>query len=293
MTESRVVDAESQDQEGPPAPATSTKTSSRAWSSGRQLTEAQRQRKRAINNATRRTRRQQRRADQILLLELELEKLRARSLDGDGDDDDDEDRGDAIRTDGPAGSETEVEGSGQAPVMNPVTTQTHPAGLLYSGPSPQAPATSATAMVPYPGAASSDATWTCGNASYDLDVLGVGESFENSAQVSLPYLMREPAGRDTTEALNDCVDRSLFSNVPNYSEDEELYQSILAYGVLYGWDTSIEIHATYCPLLRTIRFLDECFMYDVGPLNRLSIIYVVFKQLQVRLHTFYDQKTSH
>ena len=279
MTESRVIDVESEHLPGP-APTTSTRSSSRAWSSGRQLTEAQRQRKRAVNNATRRTRRRQRTADQILLLELELQKLRAKSLDGD---DDDEDRADAARADGSAGSETEGEGSGQAPVVNPVTTRSDPAVLPCSEPSTQALMTSTTDMVPHPGTASSDTTWACKNVSCDVNVLDAGSSLDNSAQVSLPYLMREPAGRDSTEALNACVD----------SVDEDLYQSILAYGVLYGWDTSIEIHATYCPLLRTIRFLDECFMYDVGPLNRLSIVYVVFKQLQVRLPIEYGHKTIH
>lgn len=110
MTESRVLDVEAE--QPLPGRATSTRSSSCAWSSGRQLTEAQRQRKRAINNATRRTKRQQRRADRILLLELELQKLRSKSLDG--DDDDDEDRGDGVRAGGSAGSETEVEGSRQA-----------------------------------------------------------------------------------------------------------------------------------------------------------------------------------
>jgi len=89
-------------------------------------------------------------------------------------------------------------------------------------------------MVPHPGTASSDTTWACESVSCDLSVLDAGSSLDNSAQVSLPYLMRDPAGRDTTEALNACVDRSLFSSVSNYSVDEGLYQSILANGVLYG-----------------------------------------------------------
>jgi hypothetical protein len=288
MTESRVVDVEAEQLPGRASP---TKSSSCAWSSGRQLTEVQRQRKRAINNATRRTKRQQRRADQILLLELELQKLRSKSLDG--DDDDDEDRGNEVCADGSTGSETEVEGIGQALVVDSVTTRSDPAASLCSERSTQAPATSPTAIVPHSGTASSDTTWTCENISCDLSVLDAEVLLDNSAQVSLPYLMREPAGRDTTEVLNAYVDRSLFSNMSSYSIDDDLYQSILAYGVLYGWDTSIEIHATYCPLLRTIRFLDECFLYDVGPLNRLSIIYVVFKQLQVRLPIDHDQLTSH
>lgn len=145
-------------------------------------------------------------------------------------------------------------------------------------------------MVPHPGTASSDNTWNFENISCGLSLSNSEVSLDNSAQVSLPYLMREPAGRDTTEVLNAYVDRSLVSSVPSYSIDEDLYQSILAYGVLYDWSTSIEIHGTYCPLLRTIRFLDECFLYDVGALNRLSIIYVVFKQLQVRIHTVSNRK---
>lgn len=178
----------------------------------------------------------------------------------------------------------EIEGSSQAPVMSLVTSQSDQIAFPCTGPSTQAPGSpgpSPTAEFPYSGPASWDTSWTCENTSSNISPLDPRTSHCSGTQVSLPYLMREPAGRDTTGALNACVYHSLFSHVSSFSIDEDLYQSILAYGVLYGWDKSIEMHAKYCPLLGTIRFLDEFFLYDVGTLNRLSIIYVVLKQLQV------------
>lgn len=60
------------------AASVSASSPGKTWSSGRQLTDAQRERKREINRATRRLQRSKKNADRIAHLELQLEQLKSR-----------------------------------------------------------------------------------------------------------------------------------------------------------------------------------------------------------------------
>lgn len=206
------------------------------WSSGRQLTEAQRERKREVNRTTRRLQRSKKNADRIALLESQLERLKPRT-----DAEHDENNRRALS------SSSYVRASA-------------------------AEAASADMSLPAQSSASS--------------VVAEGSPLGTvRAGVSLPerpFLMRDPAARDMTDMLNAGIGSALYADSTLISTDVTFNESVIAHAILYGWAKTELRHNLSCPILSALRFLDENLFLHSGPMERLTMMHCISRQLLVR-----------
>lgn len=220
-----------------------------AWKDGRTLSEAQRERKRAVNRLKRRLQRQKKREDQIAALELELQRLKG-------------------QVDSPIKSvENEFGASHQA-------SSESPPAAGYSGSHSGSPQCQTDA--PY-------------SPSPDYSKLFEEEEknvpkLERRLTAALPYLMRESSARDITQMLNIGIGMALTASVEEISTDAIFNESVLSHAILYGWKSSIEKHQPTCPMLNALRYLDQTLFHEAGPLERLAMMHCVSRQLFVRHH---------
>lgn len=225
-----------------------------AWKDGRTLSEAQRERKRAVNRLNRRLQRQKKREDQIAALELELQRLKG-------------------QVDSPIRS---VENERNA--SDPASSES-PSAAGYSCSHNDSPK----CQLDPPYSPSPDYSRLFEEEEKNVPKL------EQRLTAALPYLMRESSARDITQMLNIGIGMALTASIEDISTDAIFNESVLSHAILYGWKNSIETHQPTCPMLHALRYLDETLFHEAGPLERLAMMHCISRQLLVSHKSFiYD-----
>lgn len=217
-----------------------------AWKDGRTLSEAQRERKRAVNRLNRRLQRQNKREDQIAALELQLERLKGQE-------------------DSPTRS---IENGFN--VWDPGSSES-PSAAVYSGSHSDSP--KCQFDPPY--------SPSLGYSKLFEEEEKNVPKLEQRLTAASPYLMRESSARDITQMLNIGIGMALTASIEDISTDAVFNESVLSHAIIYGWKSSIEKHQPTCPMLNALRYLDETLFHEAGPLERLAMMHCISRQLLV------------